>query len=66
MKLYVTPTSPYARLAMIARLEKGLDAIELFWTRTREPDDPMLASSTRPAGSRSCGSTTARASRTPT
>ena len=43
MKLYVTPTSPYARLAMIARLEKGLDGIELVWTRTRVPDDPMLA-----------------------
>ena len=43
MKLYVTPTSPYARLAMIARLEKGLAEIELFWTRTRNPDDPMLA-----------------------
>ena len=43
MRLYVTPTSPYARLAMIVRLEKGLDDIELFWTRTRNPDDPMLA-----------------------
>ena len=43
MKLYVTPTSPYARLAMIARLEKGVDEIELVWTRTRVPDDPMLA-----------------------
>ena len=43
MKLYVTPTSPYARLAMIVRLEKGLDRIALFWTRTRDPDDPMLA-----------------------
>ena len=43
MKLYVTPTSPYARLATIARLEKGLDDIEPVWTRTRIPDDPMLA-----------------------
>ena len=44
MKLYVTPTSPYARLAMIARLEKGLaERIELVWTRTRIPVDPMLA-----------------------
>ena len=43
MKLYVTPTSPYARLAMIVRLEKGLDGIALVWTRTRVPDDPMLA-----------------------
>jgi glutathione S-transferase len=44
MKLYVTPTSPYARLALIVRLEKGLaDRVELVWTRTRVPDDPMLA-----------------------
>ena len=28
---------------MIVRLEKGLDGIELVWTRTRVPDDPMLA-----------------------
>ncbi len=43
MELYVTPTSPYARLAMIARLEKGLDEVALVWTRTRVPDHPMLA-----------------------
>jgi glutathione S-transferase len=44
MKLYVTPTSPYARAAMIVRLEKGLvDTVELVWTRTRQPDDPLLA-----------------------
>jgi glutathione S-transferase len=29
---------------MIARLEKGLaERVELVWTRTRNPDDPMLA-----------------------
>lgn len=44
MKLYVTPTSPYARLTMIVRLELGLaDRVELVWTRSRVPDDPMLA-----------------------
>lgn len=44
MKLYVTPTSPYGRLAMIARLEKGLaDRIVLVWTRTRIPDNPEYA-----------------------
>ena len=44
MKLYVTPTSPYARLALIVRMEKGLaDRVELVWTRTRKPNDPMLA-----------------------
>lgn len=43
MKLYVTPTSPYARLAMIVRLDLGLeDEIELVWTKTRVPDDPVL------------------------
>ena len=43
MKLYVTPTSPYARLALIVRMEKGLtDRVELVWTRTRQPNDPML------------------------
>ncbi len=44
MKLYVTSTSPYARLALIVRLEKGLaDRVELIWTRTRKPNDPMHA-----------------------
>lgn len=44
MKLYLTPTSPYARVANIVRLEKGLgDRIELVWTRTRNADDPLLA-----------------------
>lgn len=44
MKLFVTPTSPYARFAMIVRLDLGLeDAVELVWTRTRVPDDPILA-----------------------
>jgi len=44
MRLYVTPTSPYARLAMIIRLEKGLaDRVALVWTRTRQPNDPIYA-----------------------
>ena len=43
MKLYVTPTSPYARLAMIVRLDLGLeDEVDLVWTKSRVPDDPML------------------------
>ena len=43
MKLYVTPTSPYARLAMIVRLSLGLEEqIELVWTKTRTADDPLL------------------------
>lgn len=43
MKLYVTPTSPYARLALIVRLQKGLsDRVEVVWTRTRNPEDPLL------------------------
>jgi len=44
MKLYVTPTSPYARLAMIAMHDKGIAGrIELVWTRTRQPEDPLFA-----------------------
>ena len=43
MKLYVTPTSPYARLAMIAMHDKGLGGrIDVVWTRTRQPEDPLL------------------------
>lgn len=44
MKLYVTPTSPYARIVTIVRLELGLATdVELVWTRTRQPDDPTLS-----------------------
>lgn len=44
MKLYVTPTSPYARLALIVLKEKGLtDSVEPVWTRTRVRNDPMFA-----------------------
>lgn len=44
MKLYVTPTSPYARLTMIVRLDLELeDAVDLVWTKSRVPDDPMLS-----------------------
>lgn len=41
MKLYVTRTSPYARLARIVVLEKQLeDRIEIVDARTRNPDSP--------------------------
>lgn len=41
MKLYVTRTSPYARLARIVVLEKQLeDRIEMIDARTRTPDSP--------------------------
>jgi glutathione S-transferase len=44
MKLFVTPTSPYARMVTIVRQELQLaEAVELVWTRTRQPNDPMLA-----------------------
>jgi glutathione S-transferase len=44
MKLYGTATSPYARLTRIVMLEKGLEKqVELVWTKTRVPDDPILA-----------------------
>jgi len=41
MKLYVTPMSPYARLARIIVLEKGLkDRIEIIEAKTRTPGSP--------------------------
>jgi glutathione S-transferase len=41
MKLYVTYTSPYARLARILVLEKGLaDHVEIIEAKTRTPDSP--------------------------
>jgi len=44
MKLYITPGSPYARMARIVVLEKGLtDRIEILAARTREADSPYYA-----------------------
>ncbi len=44
MKLYVTETSPFARMARIMVLEKGLqDRCELVPARTREVDSPYYA-----------------------
>lgn len=41
MKLYVTPGSPYARMARIVVLEKGLqDRVEVVVARTRAADSP--------------------------
>jgi len=41
MKPYVTPLSPYARLARILVVEKGLqDRIEIVEAKTRTPDSP--------------------------
>ncbi|MDX2155644.1 MAG: glutathione S-transferase N-terminal domain-containing protein [Hyphomicrobiaceae bacterium] len=41
MKLYITPTSPYARVARIVVLEKLLsDRVEIVEARTRTPDSP--------------------------
>lgn len=41
MRLHVTLTSPYARLARVAMLEHGLEAdVELVTARTREIDSP--------------------------
>ena len=41
MKLYVTYTSPYARLARILVLEKGLgDRVEIVEAKTRTPNSP--------------------------
>ena len=44
MKLFVTPTSPYARASIIAVYEKQLEErVDFIWTRTRVADDPMLS-----------------------
>src|ERR1700738_1254178 len=41
MKLYVTYTSPYARLARIVVVEKGLeDRVAILEAKTRTPDSP--------------------------
>lgn len=41
MKLYITPGSPYARMARIVVLEKGLqDRVEIIAARTRTADSP--------------------------
>ena len=41
MKLYVTYTSPYARLTRIVVIEKGLeDHVEIIEAKTRTPDSP--------------------------
>ena len=48
MKLYVTPTSSYARLAFIVRLENGLaDKAELIWTRRQRAWQPKRSSARR-------------------
>jgi glutathione S-transferase len=41
MKLYITPRSPYARLARIIVIEKALeDRVEIIAAKTRTPDSP--------------------------
>ncbi len=46
MKLFVTPNSPYARIARIAAIEAGLaEAIEEVRVVNRSPDSPLLAHS---------------------
>ena len=41
MKLYVTfATSPYARLARIVVVEKGLDRVAIIEAKTRTPASP--------------------------
>ena len=44
LKLYVTPGSPYARMARIVVLEKGLqDRVEIIPAKTRVADSPYYA-----------------------
>jgi glutathione S-transferase len=41
MKLYITPASPYARMARIVVIEKGLESrIEIITAQTRHTDSP--------------------------
>jgi glutathione S-transferase len=49
LKLYVTPGSPYARMARIVVLEKGLrDRVEVLTAKTRSADSPYY--SVNPSG----------------
>ena len=44
MKLYITPGSPYARMARIVVLEKGLERrVEIVQAKTRSADSPYYA-----------------------
>ena len=44
MKLHITPGSPYARMARIVVIEKGLeDRVEVVLAATRAPDSPYYA-----------------------
>lgn len=44
MKLYITPGSPYARIARITVIEKGLTgSVEIIAAPTRIPDSPYYA-----------------------
>jgi glutathione S-transferase len=44
MKLHITPGSPYARMARIVVLEKGLaDKVEVVLAKTRTPESPYYA-----------------------
>lgn len=44
MKLYITPTSPYARVARIVVIEKGLqDRVEIVVAQTRSAGSPYYA-----------------------
>src|SRR5690349_12209638 len=44
MKLYITPGSPYARMARMVVLEKGLERrVEVIEAQTRTPGSPYYA-----------------------
>ena len=59
MKLYVTYTSPFARLARILVLEKGLgDRVEIIEAKTRTPGSPQADVCAYRANSNSTGSWT--------
>jgi len=49
MKLYITPGSPYARIARVVVLEKGLESrVEIIGAQTRRADSPYY--SVNPSG----------------
>jgi hypothetical protein len=54
MKLYITPTSPYARIARIVVLEKGLEKrVEVVTAQTRVSDSPYYRINPSPPQQRS-------------
>ncbi len=57
MKLYVTPTSPFARMVRIVIMEKRLDRrVEIIRAQTRTPDSPYYSINPFGRGAVACSS----------